>query len=69
MYVKMSFLIIIIIITTIIIIITIFKLIINNYSQECQKTNKSNFGTLPNRVSVCRAFIRNVKNLNITVLL
>ena len=50
MYVKiMSFLIIIII-------ITIFKLIINNHSQECQKTNKSNFSTLPHTVSVCAAF-------------
>ena len=48
MYIKiMSFL---------IIIITIFKLILNNYSQECQKTNKSNFSTLPNTVSVCAAF-------------
>ena len=47
MYVKiMSFL---------IIIITIFKLIINNHLQECQKTNKSNFNTLPNKVSVCAA--------------
>ena len=48
MYVKiMSFL---------IIIITIFKLTINNYSQEWQKTNKSIFSTLPNKVSVCTAF-------------